>query len=83
MDVNKCIEVSLMRTLDGKGRVILPGDLRECARFAPDEPVAIALVSFGGNDGALKQGFLITRQCDEAPVEDDSRACGWGHRTAG
>ena len=37
MDVIRYNEISLKRNLDGKGRVILPGDLRESARFAADE----------------------------------------------
>jgi len=42
----------VLRSLDGKGRLILPG---EAAGFAPDEPVYIELVSVGG-----RTGFLIT-----------------------
>lgn len=72
----------LNRTLDGKGRVILPGDLRESARFAPDEPVAVTLVRFRNTGGKEVHGFLITRQCDEDPEEDDGRECGWGSRDA-
>lgn len=45
----------VLRGLDGKGRLILPGDFREAAGFAPDEPVYIELVSVGG-----RTGFLIT-----------------------
>lgn len=82
MDIIRYNEVSLNRNLDGKGRCILPGDLRESARFAPDEPVTVTLVAFRSRDGDIKQGFLITRQCDEDPEEDDGRECGWGHRDA-
>ena len=80
MDVIRYNEISLKRNLDGKGRVILPGDLRESARFAPDEPVTVTLVAFRNRDGLIKQGFLVTRQCDADPDEDDGRECGWGHR---
>lgn len=80
MDVIRYNEVSLKRNLDGKGRVILPGDLRESARFAADEPVTVTLVAFRTRGGLIKQGFLVTRQCDEDPEEDDGRECGWGHR---
>ncbi|EET60317.1 hypothetical protein BRYFOR_07513 [Marvinbryantia formatexigens DSM 14469] len=45
----------LIRNLDGKGRLILPGDFREAAGFTPDEPVEVELVSVGG-----RTGFLIT-----------------------
>ncbi len=45
----------LIRNLDGKGRLILPGDFREAAGFAPDEPVEVELVNVGG-----RAGFLIT-----------------------
>lgn len=45
----------VLRSLDGKGRLILPGDFREAAGFAPDEPVYIELVSVGG-----RTSFLIT-----------------------
>lgn len=45
----------LIRNLDGKGRLILPGDFREAAGFAPDEPVEVELVKVGG-----RTGFLIT-----------------------
>ena len=74
--------ISLNRTLDGKGRVILPGDLRESARFAPDEPVTVTLVSFRDESGESLNGFLITRQCDADPESDDGRQCGWGQRNA-
>jgi len=74
--------VSLNRTLDGKGRVILPDDLRESARFAPDEPLTITLVSFRNESGEPLDGFLITRQCDADPEADDGRECGWGCRDA-
>jgi hypothetical protein len=80
MNIFKSGRTKLKRTLDGKGRVILPGDLRESARFAPDEPVAVRLVSLMGSKGEMIDGFLITRQCDEDPEEDDGRECGWGHR---
>lgn len=46
---------ALIRNLDGKGRLSLPGDFREAAGFAPDEPVEVELVQVEG-----KTGFLIT-----------------------
>ena len=36
------------RNLDGKGRLILPKDLREAAGWMPDEPVEVGLVKVGG-----------------------------------
>ena len=86
MEIIRNGKAKLNRTLDGKGRVILPGDLRESAHFAPDEPVAVSLITIRDFDGLQlnkdTQAFLITRQCDEDPEEDDGRECGWGHRDA-
>lgn len=45
----------LIRNLDGKGRLFLPGNFREAAGFAPDEAVEVELVEVGG-----RAGFLIT-----------------------
>lgn len=36
--------LKVTRRLDGKGRVLLPGDFREAIGFAPDEEVEIAAV---------------------------------------
>lgn len=49
------------RNLDGKGRLILPRDLREAAGWSPDEPVEVGLVEADGKKGllilpALKKG---------------------------
>lgn len=49
--------VKVTRKLDGKGRLILPGDFREAAGFAPDEPVEVALTVIDG-----KQAFVITKK---------------------
>ena len=49
--------VRVTRKLDGKGRLILPGDFREAAGFAPDEPVEVALTVING-----KQAFVITKK---------------------
>lgn len=43
------------RNLDGKGRLILPRDLREAAGWMPDEPVEVGLIEING-----KAGLLIT-----------------------
>ena len=49
--------VRVTRKLDGKGRLILPGDFRVAAGFAPDEPVEVALTVING-----KQAFVITKK---------------------
>jgi bifunctional DNA-binding transcriptional regulator/antitoxin component of YhaV-PrlF toxin-antitoxin module len=49
--------VRVTRRLDGKGRLILPGDFREAAGFAPDEQVEVALTVIDG-----KQAFVITKK---------------------
>ena len=55
--------VSLRRNLDGKGRLMLPGELREAAGFRPDQPVTIRLVQIEeiGKNGH-ETAFIITRQ---------------------
>lgn len=56
------------RNLDGKGRLILPGDFREAAGFSPDEPVEVMLASISGGAGKGKQAFIITsRKEDKGP----------------
>lgn len=55
--------VAIRRNLDGKGRLSLPGDLREAAGFRPDEPVTIRLVQIEGNGkNGYETAFIITRQ---------------------
>lgn len=49
--------LKVTRKLDGKGRLILPGDFREAAGFAADEPVEVALTVIDG-----KQAFVITKK---------------------
>lgn len=49
--------LKVTRKLDGKGRLILPGDFREAAGFAADEPVEVALKVIDG-----KQAFVITKK---------------------
>lgn len=49
--------VKVTRNLDGKGRLNLPGNFREAAGFAPDEPVEVALTVIDG-----KQAFVITKK---------------------
>lgn len=49
--------IKVTRKLDGKGRLILPGDFREAAGFAADESVEVALMAIEG-----KQAFVITKK---------------------
>lgn len=64
MDIkNLYIEVS--RNLDGKGRLALPGDLREAAGFSPAEPVRIRLAAIDG-----KAAFIITSRGECSERED-------------
>lgn len=49
--------LKVTKKLDGKGRLILPGDFREAAGFAADESVEVALVDIEG-----KQAFVITKK---------------------
>ena len=49
--------IKVTRKLDGKGRLILPGDFREAAGFAADESVEVALMTIEG-----KQAFVITKK---------------------
>lgn len=50
------------RKLDGKGRLNLPGDFREAAGFAPDEPVEITLASIRDAPGQEKNGFHYNQE---------------------
>lgn len=54
--------VQVTRKLDGKGRLNLPGDLREAAGFAPDEQVEVTLASIVDAPGKKKKAFIITRK---------------------
>lgn len=40
--------IKVTRKLDGKGRLILPGDFREAAGFTPDQEVSVALADLKG-----------------------------------
>lgn len=51
----KDIRIEVNRKLDGKGRLALPGDLREAAGFKPAESVRIRLAEVDG-----KTAFIIT-----------------------
>ncbi len=52
--------IKVTRKLDGKGRLILPGDFREAAGFAADEQVEVALMAIEG-----KRAFVITKKEQE------------------
>lgn len=51
--------LKVVRKLDGKGRLQLPGDFREAVGFALDEEVEIAAVML---KDSKKAAFLITRK---------------------
>lgn len=55
MELIKDIRIEVNRKLDGKGRLALPGDLREAAGFKPAESVSIRLAEVDG-----KTAFIIT-----------------------
>lgn len=82
MEIVRSAAIRLDRNMDGKGRVILPGDLREAGHFAPDEPVTVTLITYQTAAGKTRHGFLITRQCDADPEEEppDPKKYGHGHR---
>lgn len=54
------------RCLDGKGRLIIPRDLREAAGWMPDEPVEVGLISLDHN----KIGMLIMPAFKEEEKQD-------------
>lgn len=49
--------VTVTRRLDGKGRLILPGDFREAGGFAADELVDVAYSIING-----QPAFIITKK---------------------
>lgn len=49
--------LKVTRRLDGKGRLILPGDFREAAGFSAYEQVDVMLTVVDG-----KQAFVITKK---------------------
>lgn len=51
--------LKVVRKLDGKGRLQLPGDFREAVGFALDEEVEIAVVML---KDSKKAALLITRK---------------------
>lgn len=52
--------IKVTRNLDGKGRLILPGDFREAAGFEPDQRVCVALADFEG-----EKVFIIAKRKEE------------------
>lgn len=59
------------RNLDGKGRLILPKDLREAAGWMPDEPVEVGLVKVGGRKAML----IIAAFTEEDADGRDEKNC--------
>ena len=52
--------LKVTRKLDGKGRLILPGDFREAAGFATDQEVSVSLVDIEG-----EKVFIIAKRKEE------------------
>ena len=52
--------IKVTRKLDGKGRLILPGDFREAAGFTADQEVSVALADFEG-----EKVFIIAKRKEE------------------
>lgn len=58
--------IEVCRNLDGKGRLALPGDLREAAGFSPAEPISIRLAVIDGN-----AAFIITSRNRPPEAENE------------
>ena len=52
--------LKVTRKLDGKGRLILPGDFREAAGFTPDQEVSVAVADLEG-----EKVFIIAKKKEE------------------
>ncbi|WP_251206380.1 division/cell wall cluster transcriptional repressor MraZ [Acetatifactor aquisgranensis] len=52
--------ITVPRKLDGKGRLILPGNFREAADFAPDQEVNVSLAYIEG-----EKVFIIAKRKEE------------------
>lgn len=52
-DIIKGICAQVNRKLDGKGRLILPGDFREAAGFTPNEEVEVTLAKIAGKTALI------------------------------
>ncbi len=53
--------ITVPRKLDGKGRLILPGNFREAADFAPDQEVNVSLAYIKG-----EKVFIIAKRKEES-----------------
>ena len=53
--------LKVTRKLDGKGRLILPGNFREAADFAPDQEVNVSLAYIEG-----EKVFIIAKRKEES-----------------
>lgn len=62
--------LKVVRKLDGKGRLQLPGDFREAVGFALDEEVEITAVML--KDGK-KPALMITRKKERKVMQNDSK----------
>ena len=52
--------LKVTRKLDGKGRLILPGDFREAAGFAADQEVSVTVADLEG-----EKVFIIAKKKEE------------------
>lgn len=52
--------ITVPRKLDGKGRLILPGNFREAADFTPDQEVNVSLAYIEG-----EKVFIIAKRKEE------------------
>ncbi|MCD8208076.1 MAG: hypothetical protein LUD72_09080 [Bacteroidales bacterium] len=65
------MDIRLDRKLDGKGRLILPGDLREALHMEPDADVEIRVCTLQRMNGMAvteEPAFIITKRV----ADDDS-----------
>ena len=56
--------ITVPRKLDGKGRLILPGNFREAADFAPDQEVNVSLAYIEG-----EKVFIIAKRRNRSEVK--------------
>ena len=53
--------LKVTRKLDGKGRLILPGDFRAAAGFTADQEVSVAVIDLEG-----EKVFIIAKRKEES-----------------
>ena len=60
--------IKVTRKLDGKGRLILPGDFREAAGFTRDQEVNVALADLEG-----EKVFIIAKRKENSHESTEQR----------